>query len=306
MAGGREHLRAVLPPERDRLGTHVDQLLRIGILRRRLHAAASVGALFATAADLACREFCFDRGLVLSVDGGQIKANVTDNLDNPASDRLRRTMLAAPVPLQPRTREAELVRLTRATRSALLPATSALADALALGHYELSPIVVESRTLALLLVDRATPAVDPLETGLLSTFAELVAAVLEHIVLRARQRELAGDLQSLTTSTQALMREMLESPVTLPTSRGQREAFPLAGPLRADSSLLRERLTEGEARVAALLVQGRSNREIAEELILSTETVKATVARILRKLGVSNRVAAAAVILRLGSSSEAA
>jgi DNA-binding CsgD family transcriptional regulator len=50
-----------------------------------------------------------------------------------------------------------------------------------------------------------------------------------------------------------------------------------------------------------LLVQGRSNREIADELILSPETVKAHVARILRKLGASNRAEAVSLIFRAGA-----
>lgn len=306
MAPSRQHLAAVPGADPDRVGAHVDHLLRLGTMRRRLHAAPTVGALFAAAAELACREFGFDRGLVLSVEGRELTARTTDSLREAASDRLRRAVLAAPVALRPETREAELVRLMRPSQSALLPARSALAAALSLDHYGLAPIVVESRTLALLVLDRTAPALDALETAVIGAFGELVAATLEHTVLRSRQRELAGEVQSLTTSTQALMREMLESPVTLPVSRGVREAFPLAGPVSPQSTLLRQRLTAGEARVAALLVQGRSNREIAEELILSPETVKANVARILRKLGVSNRVAAAAVILQLSASSSQA
>ena len=291
------------PIDHERVAARVEQLMRIGMMRRRLHAAPTVGALFATAADLGCRELGFDRGLVVSVDGRALRADTTDPLTNEAGDRLRRLVLAAPIALRAETREAELIRLMRSTQSLLAPAKSDLAEALSLRHYALAPVVVEGRTLALLLMDRAAPAVDALDTAVLGAFAELLAAVLEHTVLRSRQRELAGDLQSLTASTQALMREMLESPVILPASRHQRETFPLAGPVSSGSTLLRRRLTEGEARVAALLVQGRSNREIAEELILSPETVKATVARILRKLGVSNRVAAATAILRLGETS---
>jgi DNA-binding CsgD family transcriptional regulator len=289
----------------DPVATHVARLQRIGVLRRRLHAELSVGTLFANAADLACRELGFERGLVLSVDGAELRADTTDSLRNPAGDRLRRAVLAAPVTLRPDASEAELIRLMRTSHSVQVTATSVLAEALALNHYALAPIVVEARTLAILVVDRASPPLTPLELATVSVFAEIVATALEHVVLRARQRELAGDLQNLTLSTQALMREMLEAPVTLPSSDGQREAFPPAGTVSPDSSRLRERLSEGEARVAALLVQGRSNREIAEELILSPETVKANVARILRKLGVSNRVAAATLIVKLSSSEQA-
>lgn len=285
----------------ERLAAHVEALWRIGLLRRRLRALGSVGGLFAAGAELVRRELGYERAVVLSVEAGVLRADTTDSLPDPDSDRLRRAVLADPVALEANSREAELIRLMRVWRPARADTPSVLAEALGLREFALAPIVVESRTLAVLLADRHHPPVDALDTAALSAFAEVVAGALEHVVLRARQRELADEVRNLTASTQALMREMLEAPVTLPAARGQRESFPLVSPVSPDSARLRRRLTEGEARIAALLVQGRSNREIAEELILSTETVKAAVARILRKLGVSNRVAAAALILRLSS-----
>lgn len=52
-------------------------------------------------------------------------------------------------------------------------------------------------------------------------------------------------------------------------------------------------LTEREKEVLGLLVQGLSNTEISERLIISTHTVKVHVANILSKLAVSDRVQAA-------------
>jgi two-component system, NarL family, response regulator LiaR len=54
-----------------------------------------------------------------------------------------------------------------------------------------------------------------------------------------------------------------------------------------------EELTPRESEVLALIAVGLSNREIADELYLSSETVKTYVKRIFTKLGVSNRVQAA-------------
>lgn len=51
-------------------------------------------------------------------------------------------------------------------------------------------------------------------------------------------------------------------------------------------------LTEREQEVFALLARGCSNREIAEELIISVRTAETHVERILRKLGVENRAQA--------------
>jgi DNA-binding NarL/FixJ family response regulator len=51
------------------------------------------------------------------------------------------------------------------------------------------------------------------------------------------------------------------------------------------------RLTEREAQVLQLLVAGRPNREIASALGIDVITVKAHVGRLMRKVGVENRIA---------------
>ena len=52
-------------------------------------------------------------------------------------------------------------------------------------------------------------------------------------------------------------------------------------------------MTQREHDILALLAEGRSNREIAQGLYLSEKTVKAHLAAIFRKLGVTNRTQAA-------------
>jgi DNA-binding NarL/FixJ family response regulator len=51
------------------------------------------------------------------------------------------------------------------------------------------------------------------------------------------------------------------------------------------------KFTERERAVLKLLVAARSNREIADELGIEERTVKAYVARLMRKVGVENRIA---------------
>jgi len=59
------------------------------------------------------------------------------------------------------------------------------------------------------------------------------------------------------------------------------------------SGQMHEPLTPAEHRVLALLARGRRNAEIAEALIVSENTVKTHVSRILAKLQVANRHEAA-------------
>ena len=55
---------------------------------------------------------------------------------------------------------------------------------------------------------------------------------------------------------------------------------------------LLEPLSERELQVLQLLAQGRSNQQIAQELVIALDTVKRHVSHIFSKLGVTNRVQA--------------
>ena len=57
-------------------------------------------------------------------------------------------------------------------------------------------------------------------------------------------------------------------------------------------------LTARELDVLRLLIDGKTNPEIADDLFISERTVQTHVARILQKLGVSSRTAAATVAVR--------
>ena len=78
----------------------------------------------------------------------------------------------------------------------------------------------------------------------------------------------------------------------------------LTGPLDEDASTPPAHLTPRQAEVLRLLEQGRSTKQIAQELHLSTETVKNHVRHLLRALGVNSRLEAVAAA-RHGRVSEA-
>lgn len=61
-----------------------------------------------------------------------------------------------------------------------------------------------------------------------------------------------------------------------------------------------ERLTERETEVLALMARGKANKEIAQALIITEQTVKTHVSHILAKLGVPSRTQAALYALRAG------
>jgi two-component system nitrate/nitrite response regulator NarL len=73
-------------------------------------------------------------------------------------------------------------------------------------------------------------------------------------------------------------------------------AAPPAGTVAADQSQLQQ-LSARERQVLQLIARGRHDREIAHALDLTTNTVKKHVKNILQKLGVRNRVQAAAHLI---------
>jgi LuxR family maltose regulon positive regulatory protein len=63
---------------------------------------------------------------------------------------------------------------------------------------------------------------------------------------------------------------------------------------------LPDSLSQRELQVLQLIIQGASNQEIAQELVITYDTVKRHVSHIFSKLGVSNRVQAVRQARALG------
>ncbi len=61
-----------------------------------------------------------------------------------------------------------------------------------------------------------------------------------------------------------------------------------------------EDLTEREVEVLRHVAEGRRNRDIAEKLFISEETVKVHVKHIMDKLGAADRTQAVAIAIRRG------
>lgn len=129
-------------------------------------------------------------------------------------------------------------------------------------------------------------------------------------VARLREAEAAVATGDLARGSTAL-REAYENATTLGAAPLQNEIAALAGRARLSleapvaavldgGSVERLGLTPREAEVLALVAAGRTNREVGAELFISEKTASVHVSNILRKLGVTSRVDAAAVAQRLG------
>jgi DNA-binding CsgD family transcriptional regulator len=270
-------------------------------VHRCLDSSSSMAELLSRASD-AAREVCsFARALVVCVDDQVLTTDGLGALSDPPSDLMRRALLAQTIRLRPRTLEADLIRIAEGARGEL--SRSSILDAvLGLEDFVLAPVIPEDRVLALLVLDRSGPTVEPADLDAAHLFAHLLGCSVGRLVARQRMGEFAAELRHLTASAQALVKEALEAPIALPKDHG---AGPVFAPRYSDppaGDQLREMFTPRELNIAAQMIHGRSNREIAAELQISPETVKTYVARVIRKLGASNRADAAVRYLRMTSS----
>ncbi len=106
-------------------------------------------------------------------------------------------------------------------------------------------------------------------------------------------REKATSLldESLAISTELGMRPLMERVATL---QERTESQPVRAPLYPDG------LSQREVEVLRLVTLGKSNPEIAEELVISLNTVARHVSSILNKTDSANRAEAAAYATRQG------
>jgi DNA-binding NarL/FixJ family response regulator len=158
-------------------------------------------------------------------------------------------------------------------------------QAAALEHGWATPAAIRCRALVLLAHERADEAAAAAEEAA-SAFAE-IGFPLDHArsllaagaaKRRAGQRRQAAD--SLASAIEIL--ERLGAPLWI--ARAQDELRRAAPRPRSDREL-----TAAERRVATLVAQGMTNREVASQLFTTVATVEAHLTRIYRKLGIRSR-----------------
>jgi NarL family two-component system response regulator LiaR len=116
--------------------------------------------------------------------------------------------------------------------------------------------------------------------------AALDAGAIGFLYKNASVDELANAIRLASVGKPSLAPEATEVLINLATrSRTQ--------PARPDFDL-----TDREAQVLALMTEGITNRQIAQQLEISPSTVKAYVSNVLSKLGVSSRTEAVSIALQ--------
>jgi two-component system response regulator DegU len=137
-------------------------------------------------------------------------------------------------------------------------------------------------------------------------FEVLEAGAAGYVLKDATQEEVINAVLQVIGTESPLNPALLNQPAKQPGSEQNKER-PRGGPPSEGSKKSPESpphfaagLTGREIEVVGLVAQGHTNREIAQELVLSSGTVKVHVQRIIRKLCVSDRNQAAVRAMELG------
>jgi DNA-binding NarL/FixJ family response regulator len=161
------------------------------------------------------------------------------------------------------------------------------------------PIVVDSRAVAIIHVDRQSDSLTDTDVHMVGALAGVCASVRERAELRqqifARNEHVDAEVQRLTRA----LRHLEQAPVTMPDLATSE--LPRAGAASVDETTQAaivpraHTLTAREREVLTLMATGATNAAISRRLCISDGTVKSHVQRIFKKLGVSTRAEVAAL-----------
>ena len=166
--------------------------------------------------------------------------------------------------------------------------------------YVAAPVMPTGRVIGFLHADRlySGRTVDEIDRDTVWAFAEGFGYAFERTVLMERVRrqhaEVRSALATAEQAAQALQDADLELRKVEPAERS-----PASRRLAEVESRVHDMLTRREAEVLRLMADGRTNQQIAGELVITPGTVKSHVKRVLRKLHASNRAEAASIYARL-------
>ena len=258
-----------------------------------------------------CGASRFRRVLLSVIGAGRMVAEAAHFADDRSGAAAVLTELRTnPIALEHPLIETELLRRRRATivdDAQVHPRVDRrLVELMSWSSYAAAPLVVGPHVVGILHADRgADQKLDVLDRDVLWEFTSLLAQAYESASLRRTLRHEREQTREFLDWLGARSGELTDAPIRLATvQRPPRAPFSPAQPVpavggRDDRVVFEGLLTRRELDVLRLLADGKTNRAIAEALVISDRTVKFHVNSILRKLHVANRAEAVACYLRL-------
>ncbi|HZZ45862.1 MAG TPA: LuxR C-terminal-related transcriptional regulator [Pseudonocardia sp.] len=274
----------------------------LGALRR----ADSVAAILKAAPRELTRACGFDRANLFKVENScmVLESNYWHGDPEGAQEMLRFSR-ARPARLEHMLLETEMIR--RHTACLVLDARNdprvprELADFARTRSYVAAPIMPSGTVIGFVHADCLYQGrnCDEIDRDLIWAFAEGFGYAFERTVLIERLRRQRDRTRDALAATLRSVEEFAEDELRLThaeigtVSSSHRAAGRLIGPEISGADLTRR---EGE--VLDLMATGMTNQAIADQLVITTETVKAHVKHILRKLHAANRSEAVSRYIR--------
>jgi DNA-binding CsgD family transcriptional regulator len=291
-------------------GRRAETLVRIHDALARLRLIGSPEQLLERSTPEACAACGFDRAVLYRLSGSKLVAESFHVEGDPEwAAELLAASRADPLPLDQGLNETEALRRKRPVMvhdAQNHPGVyHSLGRVYKVFSYVGAPIIPEGRVIGFLHADHylKNRNVNEFDRDALFAFAEGFGFVFERAVLLSRLAAQAAEVNRLLASTEAVVRNYVDAEVELvratdaQLAAGHHTTAALLG-RRGGTAALDDVLTRREREVLRLIAAGATNSSIAEQLVVSEATVKSHVKRILRRLGVRNRVEAASLYLR--------
>jgi RNA polymerase sigma factor (sigma-70 family) len=281
-----DFLQAQVEARQMRTGDRVDLVRSLTAGIRRMKKAGSLQGLGRQACTELCDVLGFDGALLSFVeDDGFVVEESDHGLGGPTV-----------IPRRDCGPERACIRLrdTVQTNEPEMPASPGYRELLGSVHYLVAPIIAKSRVVALLHVGRRGECgVSAADIDVLDAFASAYSLLHERMLNTERVQ------QQRTSIARAAARLTEEADrIAAAAISFDAEDETRVEPLTiAANSALAATLSDRERQVFERLVLGTSNAEIADELVITVETVKTHVKRILRKIGAINRSEAIALYM---------
>jgi len=192
--------------------------------------------------------------------------------------------------------ERKCIRLrdTIRTNEADVPAAPGYRELLGSVHYLVAPVIVKSRVVALLHVSRSTQGGFCVgDNDVLDAFASAYSLLYERMLNSERVQQQRISIARAAARLTEEADRIAAAAIRLDVERDDG----VEPPTITGDSALAATLSDRERQVFERLVMGASNADIADELVITVETVKTHVKRILRKIGAINRSEAIALYM---------
>lgn len=168
--------------------------------------------------------------------------------------------------------------------------------------YVAAPVMPTGTVIGFLHAERlySGRTVDEIDRDTVWAFAEGFGYAYERTVLLERMRRQHEEVRRALASADEAARALQDADLDLRKIEPI-ERSPAARSLAEVQTRVMAMLTRREVEVLRLMAAGRTNQQIADELVISAGTVKSHVKRVLRKLNATNRAEAASAYVRLAS-----